>query len=274
MSEETAPLGGLPSADRTLLVKAPLEVAVVEVRFLTDETELPSDAGLRLVELLAGSAPELSQLQAAQEGRVSIDFQPGVEPTPSVHPGLRGWQVTDLDGRIQVTMMPGAVVIQVQRYERWSLSMRPLLEAGLEAARILLQPKGVVRIGLRYVDRFVDSEASSASAWAGRMNESLLGPVRHDVFGRLVSNAQQQVQLGLERGRGAILRHGPFVDQAAGGAVSYLLDIDVFDQEATPFHCEDVVTRAEVLNRTAASLFQLCLTQDYLLELQGKQTNV
>jgi uncharacterized protein (TIGR04255 family) len=70
------------------------------------------------------------------------------------------------------------------------------------------------------------------------------------------------------------MRHGPFVDPANGGALSYLLDIDVFDTEPSRFDPMNLIERIEVLNRTAASLFQLVLTSEYLNELQAEQAEL
>lgn len=160
--------------------------------------------------------------------------------------------------------MPGALVIQTAVYERWSVSLKPLLSVFLDAIAATLAPTIGQRVGLRYVDRFTDSQARSAASWRARIVDELLGPACHDIFGHLVVGAQQQLQLQFEPGKGALLRHGPFSDNGMSGAVSYLLDIDVFDETSQAFDPGDFMQRAEVLNRTASSLFQNTLTRDYL----------
>ncbi len=166
----------------------------------------------------------------------------------------RGWQLTAADPRTHAIVMPGALVIQTAVYERWSVSLKPLLAVFLNAIAATLAPRIGQRIGLRYVDRFTDSQARSAASWRGRIVDELLGPACHDIFGHLVVGAQQQLQLQFEPGKGALLRHGSFSDHGMSGAVSYLLDIDVFDETSRAFDPEDLMQRAEVLIRTALSV--------------------
>ena len=128
------------------------------------------------------------------------------------------------------------------------------------------------RLGLRYVDRFVDLEAKSPRWWVGRINEFMLGPVSHSELGPRVKSAQQQIEIVLGTAQGALIRHGPIADPAANGSTSYFLDIDMFDLEPQRFDPTSLVDKLEVLNRSAASLFQLVLEQDYLRTLQAAET--
>lgn len=271
MSDESRPIAGLPPADRTLLIRAPLELAIAEVRFVSSSDDLPADVGLRIRERLSDLGYRFARLERAQEGRVSIEMHQGAAPASRMEQVATGWQLHSADGRSQVTLMPGAVVLQTNKYERWSVSLKPILGALLAVTDEVIAPTLVSRIGLRYVDRFVETEASNAGAWLGRIHEALLGPIKHPVLGEFVRSAQQQFELSLGESHGALLRHGPFVDAAEAGAISYLLDIDVFDLEPTVFATRDLLERAEILNRTAASLFQTAVTPEYLRSLQVQQ---
>jgi uncharacterized protein (TIGR04255 family) len=272
MTNDTGPLAGLPPADRTLLVDPPLELAVLEVRFVGDTTDVAADIALSARERLAALGHSYVRQEQAQEGRIEIQMQPGAAPVSQVQQGARGWQLHAADGTAHITLLPGAVVLQTTRYERWSVTLRPVLEALVAVAEDMLAPSVVDRIGLRYIDRFVDAEARTPADWRGRIHPDLLGAACHPIFGDHVRAAQQQVELGLGEAQGALLRHGPFVDAAVGGAISYLVDIDVYDAESIRFDTTEVVRRAEVLNRTAASLFQATLTPDYLRSLQRIDT--
>jgi uncharacterized protein (TIGR04255 family) len=277
MSSPNQALGGLPSADTMLLERAPLELVVAEIRFVPGmATGLSAEVGLALRERLRELGQDFPRLDVANEGRVSIQVTPGMEPVSQVQQIASGWQLLSADARVQVTVMPSAVVVQSSKYQRWSVSLRPLLMALLTATQELLAPVMVSRIGLRYVNRFADPSATHAGAWHGRIHDDLLGPLCHPVFGRLVQVAQQQVELGLggEQGaaQGALLRHGPFIDPAVNGAVSYLLDIDVFDGETRAFSCEELINRSEMLNRTSASLFKAALTPEYFARLRSDTT--
>jgi uncharacterized protein (TIGR04255 family) len=261
---ETRPLAGLPGADRTLLARAPLELAIVEVRF-AGASELPADAGLRVRDRLEAAGLPLTRLEPRQTQRISL--VPGA--APSVEAGTSGWLLASPDGAVQATILPESAVFQTATYHRWSITMRPSVEAVLGAVGELISPAVVLRIGLRYVNRFVDPGATSVSAWAGRIDERFLGPACHPNLGQLVRGCQQQVDLSFSDTQGAILRHGPFVDDGIGRSMSYLLDIDCYDTTASDFVVAELLERAEVLNRTAASLFQAVITEDYRHELQA-----
>ena len=147
--------------------------------------------------------------------------------------------------------------------------LHAVLTAVLTAVSELRPPTLVQRVGLRYVDRFVDRSVREAQGWNGRIDERLLGPVLHPIIGQVTQQSQQQVELRLGESEGALLRHGAFVDPAAGGATSYVVDIDVFDAEPRPFDADELARRADNLHRTAASLFQVSLTPEYLRSLQA-----
>jgi uncharacterized protein (TIGR04255 family) len=273
MSEDTRPLAGLPPADRTLLVRPPLELAVAEVRFAADQVDLSAEAGLVFHRRLLEAGVPFARMEPVQQNQITLNVQAGVAAAPQVQTEARGWQFHSSDGKTQATLLPGAVVFQTSTYRRWSHTMRPALEALYGLTKELLRPTLVQRIGLRYIDRFVDTRASSPSAWQGRITDTFLGPAVHPVLHDLVMGAQQQVELRLGVAQGARIRQGPFVDQAAEGSVSYLLDIDVYDAEPSVFDVDAVVVRAEVLNRSAASLFQTVLVPDYLRALQTEQAD-
>jgi len=271
MSEDSRPLGGLPPANRTLLVRQPLELAIAEIRFSASTFEVTADIGLRFREKLAELGVATARIEPMHQQRVSVNVQAGVPPTPQVEAGTQGWLLVSADNAYQITVMPGAVVFQTVKYQRWSVTFRPRLEAIFKTIQELLEPVFVSRIGLRYVDRFVDQWATTPEIWVGRLNEHFLGPICEPRIGGMVKGAQQQVELQLGEAQGALLRHGPFVDAANGGALSYLLDIDVFDSEPNRFDPSELIERAEVLNRTAASLFQIVIAPEYLTELQADQ---
>ena len=269
MSEESRPLAGLPSADRTLLKFAPLQLAVAEIRLGSEDVEVSAELGLRFKDRLKELGIGFARLEPLQQQTFTLNVQAGVAPAPRVDSQSRGWMLHSADGTTQVSLLPQALVLQTSKYHRWSETMRPPLEAVLTAASELRTLSLVVRIGLRYVNRFNDPEARSTQAWIGRLDETFLGPLCHPNLGSHVRAAQQQVELGFSDTQGAVLRHGPFPDVSLGGAVNYLLDIDVYDNEPIRFDPDDIVERIEVLNRTAATLFQAVLKPEYLRELQG-----
>lgn len=271
VSEDVAdlPYGGLPPADPSILKSVPLELAVVEVRF-SSPSEITAEDALavrdKLVEVTSVEFPTVQpairqqlQLTLSSEAPVQVDAQ------------TRGWQIQSADGRRLVTLMPDGLVLQVNEYERWRTTMRDPLEVLLSSAVEMLDPSVLHRVGLRYVDRFRDDQVTTPSGWVNRISDSLLGPIHNPVFGARITGSQQQVEINLDDNRGALLRHGPLLDQSST-QVDYVLDIDVFDQNAGRFEPEHILGVAVRLNRTALTLFQSCLTQEYLSMLKGENS--
>jgi uncharacterized protein (TIGR04255 family) len=269
VSDDSKPLAGLPAADRTLLEKPPLNLAIAEVRYLAGHSAIDGEAGLNLRDLLKERGWLFARFDGIQEHRMTLSVEPGATPTQAMDV-VSGWQMITPDGATSLTIMPASLVVQTTAYERWSVSLRPLLDVALWAVEQVLAPSLHSRIGLRYVNRFVDAQAATPSAWKGRIHPALMGATCHEVFAANVRGAHQQLELALEATTGAILRHGPFVDPAVGNAMSYLLDIDAYDTATERFLVPEIVERAEILNRTIASLFQAAVTPEYLVELQGK----
>lgn len=262
------PLGGLPSADKTVLANAPLEVAIIEVKFTSTAVEVPVEVAARVRDALVEAVGiDFPTLQPAMQRAMQINFN--ADGASWSGDQTTGWQVASSDGQYSATLFPGSVVWQVGDYKRWSLSMRAPLEVLLGAVETDLAPSLVQRIGLRYVDRFVDPSCMALRDWVGKIDGTVLGPLGNPVFGAMVRGAQQQIELALDGRHGALLRHGPIPDQASK-TVNYLLDLDVFAHGANAFIVADIVATAERLNRTALSLFQQCVSTDYLKSLQGE----
>jgi uncharacterized protein (TIGR04255 family) len=260
------PLGGLPPADAAMLAKAPLEVAIIEVRFTAAVAEVsPTDAASLRDALAEGTGRDYPAIQPAFQQQVQIDF--GAQGVSRVNEQAKGWQIAAANGASIITLMPDVVIMQISEYERWSTSMKAPLSILLESLERLLEPSLVHRIGLRYIDRFQDRACDSVSAWQGKIDDGLLGPVLNKVFGDMVRGAQQQIEIKLDDHHGALLRHGPICDEGSK-SVQYLLDTDVFRHSTFEFDVTEVLYSAERLNRTALSLFQAAMTDDYLRQLR------
>jgi uncharacterized protein (TIGR04255 family) len=262
------PLGGLPSADKTLLASAPLEVAICEVRFTSSQSGVSVETVERIRDALAKTLDvDLPNIQPATQGMVQVNFKVGGASWSGDE--TKGWQVSSADGQHSATVLPNSVIWQVGTYKRWSLSMRAPLEVLLGIIATDLSPSLVQRVGVRYVNRFTDPSCKTLGDWNGKIDATLLGPVSNSVFGKKVTGAQQQVEIALDGRHGVLLRQGPIPDQASK-TVNYLLDLDVFANAATPFKAAQVLETTERLNRTALSLFQACVSVDYLKSLRGE----
>lgn len=262
------PLGGLPPADPTLLAPAPLEVAIIEVRYTAPIAEITAEvASLLRDALVSATGHDFTSIQPAVQGTLQVNL--GQQAAEWATTETRGWQIASADGTRSVSLLPGSFIIQVSEYERWSISIKTPLAVLLEIVSKHLSPSLVQRVGLRYVNRFVDTGSKFVADWVDRIDGHVLGPVQNRIFGAMISGAQQQVELSLDGRHAAILRHGPTLDPNTK-SINYLIDLDVFNYASESFVSEEILTTANRLNRTALSLFQACVSTDYLTSLQGK----
>lgn len=271
--EADTPLDGLPPSVRVVLRGSQLELVLVEVRYASARVEITSDEALAFAEALKSSGVSLPQLSPAQQQQVTVNVTPA-GPQSEVTVQTRGWQLAAADNSTVVAFLPEALVVQTTRYEHWSVSLAPVLDAALRAAADVLSPSLVQRLGLRYVNRFVDVEAGTPAAWLGRIDENLLGVVRHPELGSRVRGTQQQIELSLGGAQGALIRHGLFQDGAARGAFSYLIDLDVFDAHSAAFRAADLSLAATTLNRTAMALFRQLVTEPFLEQLNPETSDI
>ena len=268
-SDPDLPLAGLPSAGHTLLRVAPVELAIAEVRFASVGEAVELEVALAVKELMEQQGIFYPSMEPAQKNELTVEFGPS-GASPQVQVQSRGWQFSRDEGQTTATILPGSVVVQTAQYERWSVSLQPVLCALLQGVEEHLKPQLLQRLGVRYVNRFVDHSATSALSWKGKISGSFLGPILDPVLGEKVVAAQQQLELSLGVAQGALVRHGAFRDAAAQNSISYLMDIDVFDASMQRFSSADVLEKSQRLNRTALSLLKRAIEPSYWEELPNR----
>ena len=269
-SAPDVPLGDLPPATWVLLRKSPLQVVVAEVRWARTGPELTGEHGLELRDAAAEHGLHLARIDPVRQQQVHFEMRPE-GPAAVVNAGVPGLKLSTSDGAISVTVMPDSLVVQCNAYSRWSESLAPQVAAAVAAVTRVVQPRLFQRVGLRYVNRLVSPDAVIAQSWRDRIEPTFLGPLLNPELGVLVASAQQQVELRLTDTAAAIIRHGPYRDAAVDNTFAYLLDIDVFDTRSERFDPEAVSVLTRQLNRTAASLFQQ-IVPDQWRETMGPYT--
>ena len=262
-------VGVLPDPDTRRLARPPLEAVTLDVRFLADAHSFTPAEGMRIKAFIEEAGWPVERVEPIQQHAMQVQFGPGQTPNPVVSSQGVGWKLVAPGDSWVATAVPGQAVVQATSYEKWESTFRPLAGALLEAIAEVAEPSLRQRIGLRYIDRFVEAGARTPSDWIGRIDRAMLGPLTHDLLGKMVVGAQQQVESALGGSRHALLRHGPFTDGAVHQAISYLLDTDVFDMTSTAFDVEEALATADELNRDALALFQAAICPAYLKELRG-----
>jgi uncharacterized protein (TIGR04255 family) len=241
-----------------------IDLAVSEVRFdgEPDRGSVSTLQGLTFRELAAKAGVSLQTVEPSERHEARLEITPS-GPVPQSSAASRGVQLTTVDRRLALSVFADQLTLQHTDYARFSQSFRPTLRAALLGARDVLDAKVVRRVGLRYVNRLLDMDATQARAWDGRVRPSMLGMLTDPTLGACVTGSQQQLQLDLGDACGATIRHGVFIDGAARNRYSYLVDLDVYCQATELFDVEAIMATVRKLNVTALSLFQWIVTAEW-----------
>jgi uncharacterized protein (TIGR04255 family) len=264
IDEFDTPLGGITGISRLRLERTQMEVAVAEVRFLpTSESEsLAEDVAITVWKGLGQT--RFPVFERHSMNNLSLMVTPN--GADSSMRAQHGWVLATADRRSSITLLPAMVVVQTSNYERFSTSLGQPLR---DALRLFAEGTGaslIQRIGLRYVNRLQDPLASSPLFWNDHVRPAFAGPLL-STLAPLVEGLHQQVQLRLAPTAAARVQSGVFREQGAEERYSFLVDLDVFREEALPFDGALCANLTRQLNRTAFALFCQMLSDQYLAEL-------
>lgn len=253
--------GGLPGAEIVGLRNSRIQLAVAEVRYST-VGDIEAAQAMRVRDAIRDTGLVFIHVEPTQRHEVTFSVDPSGAAIPQAA-ATDGWILGDESRSLTVNLFPDLVFVQTNVYSRYRESLRPALAGVLEALAQVFAPDLAQRVGLRYVNRFEDRATRMASDWRGKIAPSFLGVLNDELLGPLAQTSQQQVELALEPGVGALIRHGAFSDHAAAGSSAYLVDLDVFRQVTDPYDPQAVLAVARRLNRTALSLFQHIVDASY-----------
>lgn len=257
----------LPRPDFGVLPRAPLELVVCQVRH--DNRPLEAITALAIQEALGGRAGAFPRIDQVEIHTASLAMVPGIV-TPGQPEVAKGWHLKSADGTWTVALLPEQFSLETTRYTNWS-EFRTSFEKLVEAVEEIAAPTIELRLGIRYVDRITGLPASKPSDWARWIHASILGPPLHDALGASVISVRQQIDLDLGDARSCVLRHGTVMDPASssGDQSVYLLDFDIYRQEARRFAGAEILSVAEDFHSQADALFAQVITPDLLSYLSG-----
>lgn len=262
VDEWDVPLGGVTAQPRMFYERTHMEVAAADIRFVVPSQEISEAAAEDIWDALGRD--EFPIFEAHKQQMVSLQVSPaGAEQTVQIQ---QGWLIACADRSTAVTLLPSTVVVQTQAYSRYSESL-----AGRVAAVVPLFAKAtgatkVARLGLRYVNRLRDAEASSPQFWGQYIDPSFAGTLR-GVVGKLVVSQQEQVQLKLDATGWARITSGLLEEPGNAPLFSYLVDMDVFREATFAYDNDLVLNHLRQLNRTAFALFTNIVSDEFLQDL-------
>jgi uncharacterized protein (TIGR04255 family) len=252
----------LPPSSFGQLPRSPLELVVCQVRH--EERPIEAVTALAIQEALGGPDGDFGRIEQVEMHSAVLAIGAGVPPTSDV---AQGWHLKSSDGGWTVALLPGHVTLETTKYSTWN-DFQPRLEAVVRAVERAAAPTMEQRLGLRYVDRVRGLPVKSPAEWARWIHPSVLGPSLHSLLGEAVLSTRQQIDLDLGQGRICVLRHGMVTDP--DDELVYLLDFDVYRQQARRFSADGIVAAVGDFHRTADSIFEQVISTDLLKYLSGE----
>lgn len=153
---------------------APLALVAVEVRFpeAPGERSLPMTMQQSFRDLLGeGWVIESHKVQ-----QIEASFGPGSSGAQSIRTKVVP-RFTVRDRTLSVAITDTSLTVETTRYRHY-LDFRAVLECVFGAEAELIQPDGVARVGMRYIDeiRVPEVEPNRPSTWRDWLDASLLPP--------------------------------------------------------------------------------------------------
>lgn len=263
VDEFDVPLGGLRAPQRIMLTRTHIEAAVGEVRFLSDRNELTESDAVSIWNALGG-ADSLPLFERTSLNTWNLQVTPeGADHSMSVQ---HGWVVAAGDRTLTITMLPAMLVLQTSKYEHYRVSLGEPLMRAVEAFVSVTDVNMLQRIGLRYINRLRDPGAMKPEYWQGHVRPPFAGPLLGDLGG-LVSSSHMQAELQFDAFSAARIQSGVFREPGPSAPFSFLVDIDVFREQAAAFNSKSVEATARQLNRTALAILLRVLSEEHVQEL-------
>ena len=253
------PLGGIERKYRQVFERNHIEVAAAEIRFVQVSDQISeADAA----NIWSGLGRERFPIfEAHKQQMVNVTITPaGAQQEIEVQ---SGWLLATSDRLTAITLMPSSVIIQTQAYDHYSLSLGDYLDTVLPMFAEVTGSARIQRLGMRYINRLADVEATAPSFWRDRIEASFAAPLRGPFADRVVGQHQQvQLQLGEA---GARIQSGLLPEPGKKAPhYDYLVDLDVFMEKTCDYEAPWCGNQLRQLNRTAFVLFTNVLSDDYL----------
>ena len=259
--EFDVPLGGLDRLSRVKFERTHLEGAAAEVRLVPAKAELSEADAVRVWEGLGKDSFPIFDRHAMNFLNLTL--------TPSGHQQTQesqvGWILASADRTTAVTLYSNLVAVQTAQYDHYRVSLGEPLARALALIVEATGASVINRIGLRFINRLQDLSADTPEFWAEHIQDGFSGPLTGSLA-RLVEAAHQQTQLRLEENATARIISGVFREKE-GNRYSFLVDLDVFREQAIAYEPQLCANLTRQLDRTALSLFSHVVTPAHLDDL-------
>jgi uncharacterized protein (TIGR04255 family) len=255
---------------------APIAFVTVEVRFPGEAGQGVHSVVQRAFRDVLGEEWVIEQLTQQE---ITLGINIGGPPSQTMR-AVSIPRFTVRDRTSAVVLTTNSVTIETTRYRGWP-DFRSVIERALRATTDLVEPQGVARVGMRYVDEIrVPDLGEHSSAWGQWLSPDVLAPASTEMeragFPPATWTGAAQYPLG--GSRQLVVRYGPQSGYAVdpGGPLRrpnppppgpfFLLDFDSFWEPSTipRFDVEELLHTCDELRLPTRALFDQIVTDSLI----------
>lgn len=273
----------MAAEDHEVYPNAPIAFVTVEVRFPGEAGQGIHSVVQRAFRDVLGDGWVIEQL-TQQELMVGVNL--GGQPSQSMRT-VNVPRFTVRDRTSAVVLTTNSMTVETTRYAGWT-TFRSVIERALRATADLVEPDGVARVGMRYVDEIrVPGAAERWDAWAQWLSPVVLAPASDamETAGYPPVTWTGATQYSIGPGRQLVLRYGPQngyavspggplrrADAPAAGPF-FLLDFDSFWEPSTIplFDVQELLETCDELRHPTRTLFDHIVTDKLTDEVFRKE---
>lgn len=248
----------LPEYVSEHLARSPLVLAAAQINFEEVGREV-THMQARSIQKIVGGA--WTQLIAAPLISTTLTNTGAVN-----EPARQAYRLATTDGTWSALINPDSVTVETRAYPGWA-DMRATIVAFAKAVADVFDPSSELRLGLRYVDQVPLPEGHDD--WAGLIPERILGIANDPHLGSGVLASDQRVLLQVAPDARCVMRHGLLADEAGVFGRVYLLDYDIFRENAGSFSAAAVAEGADALHSFVGGLFKASIMPELHQMLRG-----
>lgn len=194
---------------KTVYRNAPLALVAMEMRFPSESSTIDFEPAKQksFRDHMRAVGDWVIESSSVQQLEVSFGPSPGQTVRTVTVPRL-----LTRDRAIAVSFPPGIVSVETTKYDGYE-KFRPLVQAVFEGVEEVLQPDGIIRLGLRYIDeiRVPAPIGTDLAGWGDWIDSALLSPrLPHDVGSEVEVGAwTAAAQYRFGPNRSLVIRYGP-----------------------------------------------------------------
>jgi uncharacterized protein (TIGR04255 family) len=248
-----------PSPAEVPLENAPLVRVIAQLRFPLVAAIEQREFMAPFQEAIRAKYPVLRQEQSQQ-----LLF--GTNIAAPVRSVSTAWRFNSEDNHWRVSLTPDFVALETTKYTSRN-DFLGRFETIVEALAVRIDPKLVDRLGIRYIDRISGDALADIARLVRPEVRGLIGTpagtsITHAVTETVFANGDAQVLVRWGR-----LPPNVTVDPSAiepSNVPSWILDLDMFSSEPTPFSLERVMADARRYTERLYTFFRWAVTDEFL----------